>query len=294
MNKSSCQILDGRALASQILRQVRQEIVKNQLKPALAVILVGDDPASKTYVSLKQKACFKCGVEFYLYQLPKDAPEDQIIECLDFLNHDSEIHGIIVQLPMSKHLDEDKVISKINFKKDADGFHPKNLQLISAGKPHITPALHQGIIKLLEETKENLKDKNIAVISNNPVFASPLKYLAKAENCVWISPEDKTFQEKTLKADIVIIAIGQPKFLKAKMIKKDALIIDVGYNRVKDKPVGDVDFKSCAKKASFISPVPGGVGPMTVAMLLANTVKLYKLQQTATRNAYAIHATHSP
>lgn len=278
MLKQNCKIIDGRILANKILRDVRRKIVKNQLKPALAVILVGDNPASKIYVKLKKKAALLYGIEFYLYHLPTNAPEEQIFDCLAFLNQDQDIHAIIVQLPLPKHLNPDKIIKSINPEKDADGFHPKNLKLLAEKKPRIVPALHQGIIKLLAETGEDISKKNIIVISNNPIFTTPLSRLLKAKNCVWAAPNDAGLTKKTLEADIVIIAIGQPKFLKAKMIKKDATLIDVGYNRVKWKPVGDIDFESCSKRARWISPVPGGVGPMTVAMLLANTVRLCQQQ----------------
>lgn len=278
IKKTKAKIINGQLLADKILHGVCREIVEKKLTPALAVILVGDDPASKIYVSLKQKACLKCGIEFYFYHLPANAPEAQILECLNFLNQDKDIHGIIVQLPLPKHLDPDKIIKSINPEKDADGFHPKNLKLLAEKKPRIAPALHQGIIKLLAETGEDISKKNIIVISNNPIFTTPLSRLLKAKNCVWAAPNDAGLTKKTLEADIVIIAIGQPKFLKAKMIKKDATLIDVGYNRVKRKPVGDIDFESCSKRARWISPVPGGVGPMTVAMLLANTVRLCQQQ----------------
>ena len=286
--KSKSKILNGTALADKILREVRQEIVEQKLAPSLAVILVGNDPASKTYIKLKKRAAQKCGLEFYLYQIAEDASEKKITDCLNFLNNDPEINAIIVQLPLPKHLDEDKIIAQINPKKDADGFHPENLKLLLADKPYITPGLCQGIIRLIKEINEDLTNKRILVISNNKIFAQPLSYLISKELCkfgkkcssVWSSPKDKNLKHKTTQADIIIIAIGQPKFLKSNMIKKDAIIIDVGYNQIKGRSKGDVDFTSCSKKAGWLSPVPGGVGPMTVAMLLKNTLELHNKQKT--------------
>jgi len=290
--KPKTQILNGKTLADKILLNIRQEIVQNKLNPSLAVILVDNNPASKTYVKLKKNACEKCGINFHLYQISDNAPEKKITDCINFLNNDKEIDGIIVQLPLPSHLNEDEIITAINPKKDADGFHPKNLKLLSKNQSFITPGLANGIIELIKETKENLANKKILIISNSEVFAKPLKYLVSKQlcdsdklcSCSWASPADENLKDKTKEADIIIIAIGKPKFLKANMIKKDSIIIDVGYNRLKNKSVGDVDFASCSGKASHISPVPGGVGPMTVAMLLANTLTLHKKQNHETRN----------
>ena len=285
MSKPKAKIIDGKALADKILCDVRKKIVEKKLAPSLAVILVGDNPASKIYVKLKQKACQKCGIEFNLYKLPSDSPENDIIKCVNFLNNDPEINGIIIQLPLPKKFNENKIIEKLNPQKDADGFHPKNLSPKALAKDNYPP-LAKVIIKLIKETKKNLVDKKILIISNNSVFAEPLIYIinkdiggkSKKPDCAWASSTEKNLKEKIKQADIIIIAVGKPNFLKVNMIKKDAIIIDVGYNRVNGKSTGDVDFKSCASKASWISPVPGGVGPVTVAMLLSNVVKLCETQ----------------
>lgn len=290
MPKQKSKILNGKTLADEILHDIRQEIVEKKITPCLAAVLVGDDKPSKIYVKLKQKACIKCGIGFFLYHLPKKTAEEQVIECIEFLNHDKKINGIIVQLPLPKHLNENKIIAAINPQKDADGFHPKNLDLLLKNKPCIAPGLCEGIIKLLKETKKDLAHKKILIISNSKIFSRPLGHLLSQELCksekkcswVWTSPKDKNLKNKTAQTDAIIIAAGKPKFLKPEMIKKDCLIIDVGYNRIKDKITGDVD-SSCSSKAGWLSPVPGGVGPMTVAMLLANTLKLHKLQSERRR-----------
>lgn len=278
-------IIDGKILANKILCDVRKKIIKKQLTPSLAVILIGNNPGSEIYVKLKQKACEKCGIEFHLYKISSDSPENDVIECINFLNKDPKIDGIIIQLPLPKKFNENKIIEKLNPQKDADGFHPKNLSPKALIKNNYPP-LAKGIVELIKETKENFANKKILIISNNIIFAKPLTYIInknfkeknKKPDCAWASATDKNLKEKTKQADIIIIAIGKPNFLKTSMIKKDAIIIDVGYNRVNGKSMGDVDFKSCAKKASWISPVPGGVGPMTVAMLLSNVVKLCEKQ----------------
>ena len=288
IKKIKSKIIDGRLLADKILHNVRKKIIEKKLAPSLAVILVGDDPASKIYVKLKQKAGEFCGIEFSLYRLSKNAPENEIMECLDFLNKDKSIHGIIVQLPLPKHLDENEIIKNINLQKDADGFHPDNLSPEALAKGDCPP-LAQGIIKLIQETGKSFANKKTLIISNNKIFAEPITHIIK-NDCSWSSPKDKNLIKKTQSSDIIIIAAGIPNFLKASMIKKDAIIIDVGCNLVKEKGLpctetkrlvqGDVDFKSCSKKASWISPVPGGVGPITVAMLLSNVVKLCETQKS--------------
>lgn len=305
MPKQTCKILDGRKLADKILHNIHQQIVRENLSPSLAVILVGNDPASQIYVHLKKKACEKVGIDFYLYNIDKKVAEIDLIKTIRFLNRDPEINAILVQLPLPKHLDENKIIAAIDPRKDADGFHPDNLKLLAQGKPLIIPGLCEGIIKLIQQAiskkdsrhLRDLRNLSILIISNNKTFAQPFKHLLKNSHIrglhsprpqaglwsrdaiTWLSPKDKNLQGKSLLADIIVVAVGIPKFLKASMIKKNAIIIDVGCNRVAGKTTGDVDFASCSKKASHISPVPGGVGPVTVAMLLANVVKLSKLQK---------------
>ncbi|NQU77679.1 bifunctional 5,10-methylenetetrahydrofolate dehydrogenase/5,10-methenyltetrahydrofolate cyclohydrolase [Candidatus Falkowbacteria bacterium] len=287
--KNQAKILNGKTLAAKILLDVHKEIVQKKIQPSLAVFLIGDNPASETYVELKKKASLKCGLNFHLYRFEKDTSKKEIFECLDFINNDKDTNAILIQLPLPSHLNETEIIKRINPKKDVDGFHPENLKLLAQKKSYIIPGLGQGIITLLKETKEDFTNKKILIISNSKIFSTPLSSLISQKICnhkkcfcTWTRPLDKNLKQKTLSSDVIIIAAGKPKFLKAGLIKKDSIIIDVGYNRVKKEAVGDVDFKSCSKKAAWISPVPGGVGPMTVAMLLKNTLALHQKQSHET------------
>lgn len=269
-------IIDGKLLAEQIQNDIYRQIKNKGLAPELAVILVGDDPASRLYVSLKKKAAQEVGIEFHEYLFNANTPQDKILECIDFLNKDKNIDAILVQLPLPKALDTDKIIQKINPAKDVDGFHPANIKKLLAGQTDFVPGLPLGIIKLLESTGENLAQKSALIIAKSKIFYEPLAKLLKDKNIIATiaSPKDPDLKTKTLKADILITAIGQPFFVTADMIKKDAIVIDVGTNKVGDYTVGDVDYTAAFEVTSHITPVPGGVGPMTVAMLLYNTLKL--------------------
>lgn len=270
-------LLDGKLLAEKIRAEAKQEIQTRGLKPGLAAILVGDDPASKLYVSLKEKACKEVGINFSLYKFSAKEKAGDVAAIVEFLNNDPEIHGMIIQLPLPTHLDEDDIIAKMDPTKDADGFHPKNLKMIDAGKPRIIPGLIAGILEFLNSTGENLTNKTAVVVSNSPIFATPLETELKHHNMrsVAINPNEPKVKEWTRKADIVIVAVGKPGWLKADDIKKDAILIDVGITRLPDSTiVGDVDAESVKDKAGYLTPVPGGIGPVTVAMLLKNTVVL--------------------
>ena len=270
-------IIDGQKLAEKIRQEIKQEIYAKKLKPSLAVILVGDDPASHLYVSKKKKASKEVGIEFHQYLMDKDTPEEKIISAINFLNNDPDVDAILVQLPLPKNLDTDKIIKSIDPRKDVDGFHPQNIKDFLNNKALIIPGLPLGILKLMESTKEDLADKKAAIISRSSVFCQPMEkiLLDKKMTVEIIRPDDKNLKNKCLEADLLIVSCGQPFFISADMVKKDSIIIDVGTNKIdNDCVVGDVDYSAVFDKVKFITPVPGGVGPMTVAMLLYNTVKL--------------------
>lgn len=241
-------------------------IEKQKNKPGLAAILVGDDPASFVYVNLKEKACREIGINFHKYlcnqQCYNDISEKELIELIKFLNNDKQVNGIIVQLPLPKKFDTQKIINTISPQKDVDGFHPKNKKII--------PPTIASIIKLLESTKQKLENKKTLIIGKSNIFTDGLKkYLLEKLNITNIDNQ-KSIPKNSKDYDIIIMALGSAKSLKKTMVKENAIVIDVGTNKIKDKIIGDVDSK-VAEVAGFISPVPGGVGPLTVACLLENT-----------------------
>lgn len=259
-------VLDGKKIAKQIKNQVKKDIINHRLNPGLAVVLIGKNPASKVYVSLKQKAAQTIGIRFKKFSIDGRTSQKNILILISKLNKNKNIHGIIVQMPLPKHLDPGIIVKHILPEKDVDGFRTKS--------KFISPT-HQSILRLLKESKKKLKTKKAIILCKNHIFANPLINLLKKQNirAFW-----NTHPSKNLKsADIIISALGKPKILKLKMIKKNSIIIDVGYNRVKDKPVGDVDQK-IKQKAAYLSPVPGGVGPLTVAYLLRNVYLAAKKQ----------------
>ncbi len=272
------QIIDGKKIAEDIKAEIAKEIFQNSYTPNLAVILVGSDPASELYVALKKEAAKKVGIEFSEYLMPENTSQDRVLEAINFLNKDEDIDAILVQLPLPKHLDADVVIQKISPEKDVDGFHTENIKKLLNNSADFIPGLPLGIIKLLESTKENLSNKKAVIIAKSEIFYQPLKKLLndlKIETEI-VDPKNKDIKIITKAADILISAAGIAFFITADMVKEKAIIIDVGTNKVKDYTVGDVDYSNVFTKASHITPVPGGVGPMTVAMLLYNTLKLYK------------------
>lgn len=271
-------LIDGKKIANEIIEQVSNEVLEKKLEPHLAIILVGTDPASQLYVKLKSEAAKKVGIKLHLYRIDEDASEQSILDTITFLNEDPEIDAILIQLPLPAQFDQQKIIDSLDYRKDVDGFHKKNIASLLSGKPqHILPGLALGIWKLIESTgAERYTGKTALVISKSDEFAQPLMELLKQHglHAERAHPSDKKLLELSGKADILITAIGKPKSVTAEMVKDTAVIIDVGINKVNGKTVGDVDFENVAPKTSFITPVPGGVGPMTVAMLLYNTVRL--------------------
>lgn len=272
-------IIDGKALAAEIQQDLSVEIKSNDLHPSLAVILVGDNPASRLYVSLKKKACEKIGIEFHEYLMPENITKEQVLETIDFLNKDEFTDAILVQLPLPEHLDTNAIIKAIDPKKDVDGFHPDNIQKLLAGTSDFIPGLALGIWKLIESTQENLDNKSAVIVAKGDVFFQPLTKVLADKNiqAQLVDPKNPELKKYSSLADILIVAIGQPFFIKEDMVKDQAIVIDVGTNKIDENHiVGDVDYTAVFEKVSHITPVPGGVGPMTVAMLLYNTVQLHK------------------
>lgn len=293
MKKEIAKSISGKELAEEILLSLRDKIIKTEKigkrPPSLAVFMAGNDPASALYVRTKKKTAHKLGIIFHDYGC-NNKDEKELLESIDFINKDETVDGIMVQLPLPKGFNTGKIIKLIDPRKDVDGFHPDNLKKfnntllppLNGGTDipidMIAPPTLKAVITLLDSVREKLEGKTAVIISKNEIFADPLKVLLNLKNIKTkiVHPEDKKIYEILKKSDIVIIAIGKSKFLKGEMIKEDAIIIDVGTTLVNGKLFGDVDFKSCAKKASYISPVPGGVGPLTVAYLLENVVNAWE------------------
>ncbi|MBT4277621.1 bifunctional 5,10-methylenetetrahydrofolate dehydrogenase/5,10-methenyltetrahydrofolate cyclohydrolase [Candidatus Falkowbacteria bacterium] len=262
-------ILRGDKLADKINKQTKAEIKKLKIKPGLAAILIGNNSASKLYVSIKKQEAKKIGVNFYEYHFSTKIKEKEIIKTINLLNKDKNIHGIIVQLPLPKKFNTNKIIQSINPKKDVDGFNRKNI---------VVSPLVSGSIELLKLTKQNLKNKSAVIISKSKIFTDSFKAELKNKQIktIWVKEINKNTVQKIKQSDIAIIALGKRKILKAQMIKKGAIVIDIGINKFKGKTIGDVDFEKVKNKASYITPVPKGVGPMTVAILMKNVVALTK------------------
>lgn len=268
-------IIDGKKLSQEILFDIRKKVIKLKHKLGLAAILVGDDPSSHLYVKLKKQACDKCDIHFHRYLFPADAKTSDIIETIAFLNKDTETTGILVQLPLPEGLNTDKIIAAIDPRKDVDGFHPENLKKIESCQAKIVSPLVLGIVELINSTKELIHHKKITILCNHKIFGKPFTCFYGQDNEINIvTLEDENYAELAKNADILIASIGKANFIKEDMVKAGAMVIDVGINKVDDRIVGDVDFNDVLPKVKFITPVPGGVGPMTVAMLLHNLLQL--------------------
>ena len=266
-------MIDGQKLAEAIKKEVGKEIVEKHLQPGLAIILIGDDPASHLYVKLKKKACQQVGIEFHKYYCSGQSCLKEVPEAIKFLNKDPAINAILIQLPLPKEFDENATIKLMDPKKDVDGFHPD--------QTFLTPGLAGGILNLIKSTKENLAGKKAVIVSNSPVFAGPIKKILDEQEVKTEAylADEKNLGDKASQADILIVAVGRPNFITEEMVKQNSIVIDVGTNRQAGTIVGDVDFNSVKNKAGWLTPVPGGVGPMTIAMLLKNTVELTKKQK---------------
>ncbi len=281
-------IIDGKEISNQILEEVKEEtrVLKDSYNtiPGLAFIIVGENPASKVYVSSKAKACEKVGFYSVTEELPEDVSENELLMLIDRFNNDKLIHGILVQLPLPKHINEQKVIESIDYKKDVDGFHPQNIGRLVIGTDSFIPCTPYGITELLRRTSTETSGKNVVVLGRSNIVGKPIANLMvqkEFNSTVTICHSaTKNLSEITASADILIAAIGKADFVKKDMIKEGCVIIDVGINRVEDaskksgsRITGDVDYNDCFEKCSKITPVPGGVGPMTIAMLMKNTLK---------------------
>lgn len=268
--------IDGKNVARRITEEVAAELAKLGSTPGLAVILVGDDPASHLYVRLKEKACRDIGIAFEKLLFRADADEASVLRSLAALGGREDVDAILVQLPLPSHLDEDRIIAAIDPMKDVDGFHAENVRLLREGNPRIVPGLAAGILELIRSTGESLAGKTAVVIANSPAFYAPLEAALAAGGMTpsFAPPDDAGLADKTRAADVLIVAIGRAGFITGAMLKPGAIVIDVGTNRVDGKTVGDVDSASASAIAAHLTPVPGGVGPVTVAMLLRNAVEL--------------------
>ena len=281
-------ILSGKDVSSSVYKCLSERIYalrEKGITPGLAVVLVGEDPASQVYVRSKTKTFKKLDLFTQTYRLPKDTSQDELLGLIVELNNDNSYHGILVQLPLPKHIESDKVINAIDPKKDVDGFHPENAGLLAIGRPRFIPCTPKGIMRILEQYKIDLNGKHVVVVGRSNIVGRPISILtsmkmdgANATTTICHSGTPN-IQYHTKTADVIIVALGVPSFLDQEMIKKDAVVIDVGINRIDAdnqkgyKLVGDADWQSIEKKASAATPVPGGVGPMTIAMLVENTVE---------------------
>lgn len=286
------ELINGKKIAAEIKEELKAEVAKmidnDERAPHLVAVLVGEDPASQTYVGSKEKAAHDIGMTSSVYHLPAKTTEAELLETIDFLNNDDEVDGFIVQLPLPKHINVDKVIERINPAKDVDGFHPVNVGRMALGQPSYISATPAGIMELLKRSKVETQGKHCVVLGRSNIVGSPMSILMSKKtnpgNATVTVCHSKTenIEEFTRQADILVCAIGQAQFVKAGMVKKGAVVIDVGIHRLPAnnekgyKIVGDVDFEDVFKKVSKITPVPGGVGPMTIAMLLKNTLSAAK------------------
>ncbi len=275
-------ILDGRACALKITENIKRQTEKLSKKPVLAVILVGNNPASEVYVRNKQKKAIELGLESIIIPLPEDVTEDSILEHIYILNEDRNINAILVQLPLPEHINKQKVLEAIDPVKDVDGFTSYNFgRLILGYNPYAIPCTPKGIIKLLEEYRINLEGKKALVIGRSNIVGKPLALLLQNKNATVTVAHSKTDNIKDIakNSDIIVSAIGKPNFITKDYISEGAIVVDVGINRVNGTLFGDVDFINTAPLTSYITPVPGGIGPMTIAMLMENTFELYKYQR---------------
>jgi methylenetetrahydrofolate dehydrogenase (NADP+)/methenyltetrahydrofolate cyclohydrolase len=286
-------IIDGKKIAENIRLEVKTEVARliddHDTAPHLAAIIVGEDPASQTYVAGKENACKAVGITSSIYRLPDTTSEKELLELIQFLNEDPEVDGFIVQLPLPGHISEDVITQSIDPKKDVDGFHPENLGRMMLGLPAYLSATPFGVMQLLERSGIETEGKHCVILGRSNIVGTPLSILlsrkAKPGNCTVTMCHSKTenLKEIAATADILIAALGQPEFVTADMVKKGAVVIDVGIHRLPSKTTrsgfqlkGDVKFDEVSKKCSFITPVPGGVGPMTITGLLQNTLKAHK------------------
>ena len=291
----TAKLLDGRAVAKEIRSQLEEQVTeftaRTMVRPTLAAVLVGDDPASQVYVRNKERACSKVGVRSILHRMAEDTPESELLDLVAQLNADESVHGILVQLPLPDQIDAKKVLDAIDPRKDVDAFHPENVGRISQGRPRFLPCTPHGIQQLLHRSGIEVAGKHVVIIGRSDIVGKPMAMIllnrnsamgADAVNATVTVCHSKTadLPALTRQADILIAAIGRAAFVTSDMVKPGATVIDVGINRTEDGLIGDVDFDGVKQVAGAITPVPGGVGPLTIAMLLVNTLEA-ATQQTA-------------
>lgn len=284
----SAQILDGKAIAAELKDSVKQKVEKmvadGNRAPGLVVILVGENPASQVYVRNKQNSCEQVGFYSELKRLSADTTQEELLSLIDDLNEREEVDGILVQLPLPKHIDEETVTERILPTKDVDGFHPYNVGRLTLRMPLLRPCTPKGVMTMLEKTGVDLVGKDAVIIGQSNIVGRPMALELLAARCTITICHSKTkdLEEKVRNADIVVAAVGVPKFVKGDWVKSGAIVIDVGINRLDDGTLcGDVDYDSAAENAGWITPVPGGVGPMTVATLLENTLQAAEMHKDA-------------
>lgn len=278
-------LINGKEVSAAVKLRVKNEtekiISENGVTPGLAVIIVGDDPASRVYVNSKKKACAEVGFKSFEYAMPKETTQEELLELVNKLNNDPEVNGILCQLPLPKHINENAVINGIKVEKDVDAFHPFNVGKIMIGEFAFLPCTPAGVMELIDSTGTEISGKNCVVIGRSNIVGKPMAMLLLHRSGTVTICHSKTqnLTEICKNADILVAAVGKANFVTADMVKDGAVVIDVGMNRLENgKLCGDVDFENVEKKASFITPVPGGVGPMTIAMLMQNTLTAAKLQ----------------
>jgi methylenetetrahydrofolate dehydrogenase (NADP+)/methenyltetrahydrofolate cyclohydrolase len=285
MERLSDKIIDGKLVADAIISEIKSELSQRTVKPGLALILAGDNPASEIYVNMKAKKCAELGYYSITEKVPYEISEASLLDYVDKFNNDERVHGILIQLPLPKHINELRVLESVNYRKDVDGFHPFNSGRLVSGEKCFVPCTPAGIHELLKRYNIETSGKNVAVLGRSNIVGKPIANLLYQKNkhanstVTICHSATKDIKEHTMRADIIIAAIGKPKFVTDDMIKDGCTIIDVGINRIPDSTVkkgyrivGDVDYESCYPKAGKITPVPGGVGPMTIAMLMKNTL----------------------
>ncbi|MCA0982796.1 bifunctional methylenetetrahydrofolate dehydrogenase/methenyltetrahydrofolate cyclohydrolase FolD [Halobacillus yeomjeoni] len=277
----SAEVIYGKQLAEDLRQEMKQEVSelhKQNIFPKLVVIIIGEDPASKSYVKGKQKASEKIGMDSDLVELPEETSEEELLNLIDRFNQDRTVHGILVQLPLPEHIHEQKVIEAIDPSKDVDGFHPINVGKMLTGQDTFYPCTPFGILVMLKRAEIELEGKHVVIIGRSNLVGKPVGQLLLNENATVTHCHSRTknLRDHTKRADIIIVAAGKPDLITGEDIKEGTVVIDVGVNRVDGQLTGDVEFESASEKASHITPVPKGVGPMTITMLLHNTIKAAK------------------
>ena len=272
------QLIDGKKIAEKIKDTITQEIFRLGARPNLAIVLLKGRSDSELYVNLKEREAKKVGIDTHLYKMPSETSEENLLETIKYLNEDDLIDGILVQLPLPKHIDTDKIIESMSPKKDVDGFHPENLSKLKKGEAIIMPPVYGAVLEMLGDINYEIEDKKICIISKSKIFGNNLLSLLEKEGAspICVSPNDKEATKIMKESDVLISAIGNAHFIKKEMIKKDAVIIDIGISKKGKTVKGDVDFTDVEDYCSYITPVPGGVGPLTIAMTFQNTLNIFK------------------